>query len=78
MADPATSEPDFSRAPNSSRGSEQPKEPPRRQLEALLEVSEAIAQHRDLAELFHDLSERLHGVVEFDYLNLLLFDPPLI
>ena len=75
MADPATSEPDFSRAPNSSRGSEQPKEPPRRQLEALLEVSEAIAQHRDLAELFHDLSERLHGVVEFDYLNLLLFDP---
>src|SRR5271168_5284387 len=36
--------------------------------QALLEVAEAIAQHRDLAE-------RLHRVVEFDYLNLILYDP---
>jgi len=38
-------------------------------------VAEAIAQHRDLGELFHELAARLHGVVEFDYLNLTLHDP---
>ena len=43
--------------------------------QALLEVAEAIAQHRDLAELFHELAERLHRVVEFEYLNLILHDP---
>src|SRR5579862_1425891 len=42
--------------------------------QALLEVAEAIAQHRDLRELFHDLAARLHGVVEFDFLNLILHD----
>jgi formate hydrogenlyase transcriptional activator len=42
---------------------------------ALLEVAEAISQHRDLGELFHDLAERLHRVVNFDYLNLILYDP---
>jgi formate hydrogenlyase transcriptional activator len=42
---------------------------------ALLEVAEAISQHRDLGELFHDLAERLHRVVSFDYLNLILHDP---
>src|SRR5271170_7219489 len=47
----------------------------RRQLEALLEVSEAIAQQRDLPALFHDLSERLHCVVDFDFLTLTLYDP---
>src|SRR6202163_5073314 len=41
----------------------------------LLEVAEAIAQHRDLGELFHELAERLHRVVEFEYLNLILHDP---
>src|SRR5271169_2823389 len=41
----------------------------------LLEVAEAIAQHRDLGELFHDLAERLHRVVKFEYLNLILHDP---
>src|SRR5271163_1387855 len=46
----------------------------RRQLEALLEVSEAIAQQRDLPSLFHDLSERLHNVVDFDFLALTLYD----
>ena len=43
--------------------------------QALLEVAEAIAQYRDLGELFHELAERLHRVVEFDYLNLILYDP---
>ena len=38
----------------------------------LLEVSEAIASHRDLAALMHDLSPRLHGLVEFDGLALIL------
>ena len=42
---------------------------------ALLEVAEAISQHRDLNELFHDLAERLHRVVDFEYLNLILHDP---
>jgi formate hydrogenlyase transcriptional activator len=40
----------------------------------LLEVAEAIASYRDLRELFHVLAERLHLVVEFDYLNLILHD----
>ncbi len=43
--------------------------------QALLEVAEAIAQHRDLGELFHQLAERLHRVVKFEYLNLILHDP---
>jgi formate hydrogenlyase transcriptional activator len=51
-----------------------PFEHSRRQLEALLEVSEAIAQQRDLPALFHDLAERLHSVVEFDFLTLVLHD----
>jgi formate hydrogenlyase transcriptional activator len=44
------------------------------QSQVLLEVSEAIAVHRDLGELFHDLAKRLHRVVRFDYLNLVLHD----
>jgi formate hydrogenlyase transcriptional activator len=51
-----------------------PFEHSRRQLEALLEVSEAIAQQRDLSALFHDLAGRLHSVVEFDFLTLVLHD----
>jgi formate hydrogenlyase transcriptional activator len=51
-----------------------PPEHSRRQLEALLEVAESIAQHRDLAALFHDLAERLHSVVDFDFLTLVLHD----
>jgi formate hydrogenlyase transcriptional activator len=43
-------------------------------LQVLLEVAEAIASYRDLRELFHVLAERLHLVVEFDYLNLILHD----
>ncbi|HVH61503.1 MAG TPA: GAF domain-containing protein, partial [Candidatus Sulfotelmatobacter sp.] len=46
----------------------------RRQLEALLEVSEAIAQQRDLPALFHDLAARLHSVIDFDFLTLVLHD----
>src|SRR5215469_1384313 len=49
-----------------------PSEHSRQQLEALLEVSEAIAQQRDLPALFHDLAERLHRVIEFDFLTLVL------
>src|SRR5438094_6625567 len=52
-----------------------PLEHSRRQLEALLEVSEAIAQQRDLPALFHDLAGRLHSVIEFDFLTLVLHDP---
>src|SRR5579864_9748492 len=52
-----------------------PLELTRRQLEALLEVSEAIAQQRDLPALFHDLAERLHSVLDFDFLTLILHDP---
>jgi formate hydrogenlyase transcriptional activator len=52
-----------------------PPEHSRQQLEALLEVSEAIAQQRDLPALFHDLAERLHSVVDFDFLTLTLHDP---
>jgi formate hydrogenlyase transcriptional activator len=46
-----------------------------RQLEALLDVSETIAQQRDLKALFHQLSERLHTVLPFDFLVLVLHDP---
>src|SRR6202050_3163085 len=52
-----------------------PPEHSRQQLEALLEVSEAISQQRDLPALFHDLAERLHSVVDFDFLTLVLHDP---
>jgi formate hydrogenlyase transcriptional activator len=51
-----------------------PLEHSRRQLEALLEVSEAIAQQRDLPALFHDLAGRLHCVIDFDFLTLILHD----
>src|SRR5246127_3044617 len=45
-----------------------------RQHRALLAVSEAIVSHRDLSALFHELAGRLHQVVRFDYLALLLHD----
>jgi len=47
---------------------------PQAQHNALLEVAEAISQHHDLVDLFHDLATRLHGVVEFDFLGLILHD----
>src|SRR2546430_3654104 len=66
MADPVISPPEVT--PTS------PLEHSRRQLEALLEVGEAIAQQRDLPALFHDLARRLHSVVDFDFLTLVLHD----
>ena len=45
------------------------------QYQALLEISEAIASHRDLEQLFHDLAPRLHPVVRFDFMNLILYEP---
>jgi formate hydrogenlyase transcriptional activator len=41
---------------------------------ALLAVSEAIVAHRDLSALFHDLAGRLHQVVQFDGLALVLHE----
>ena len=45
------------------------------QYRALLDVAESISQNRDLPRLFEDLAQRLHGVVGFDYLNLVLHVP---
>ena len=45
------------------------------QYRALLEVSESIALNRDLPVLFQDLAQRLHRVVRFEYLNLVLYVP---
>lgn len=45
------------------------------QYRTLLEVSESIASHRDLNELFHDLAPRLRRAVHFDFINLLLHEP---
>src|SRR5499427_912111 len=66
MAEPVISPPEVQTS--------SPLEHSRRQLEALLEVSEAIAQQRDLPELFHDLAVRLHSVIDFDFLSLVLHD----
>jgi formate hydrogenlyase transcriptional activator len=44
------------------------------QYRALLAVSEAIASHRDLPALFHELAGRLQQVVRFDYLAVMLHD----
>jgi len=42
---------------------------------ALLEVSESILEHHELAPLFSDLGQRLHALVRSDYLGLILYDP---
>jgi formate hydrogenlyase transcriptional activator len=44
------------------------------QYRTLFAVAQAIISHRDLATLFHDLADRLHQVVRFDYLVLVLHD----
>jgi formate hydrogenlyase transcriptional activator len=44
-------------------------------LRLLLDVSESIASHRDLNELFRDLAQRLPQIVPFDYINLVLYEP---
>ncbi len=40
----------------------------------LLELSKAIASHRDLAGLFHDLACRLQNLIDFSHLGVILFD----
>ena len=76
MPDPVITSPEsMPAATGATPPGESPHEHSRRQLEALLEVSEAISQQRDLPKLFHDLSERLHAVVDFDFLTLTLHDP---
>jgi formate hydrogenlyase transcriptional activator len=47
----------------------------RDRLRLLLEVSQAIASHRDLEELFRDLAQRLPKIVPFDYINAVLHEP---
>jgi len=47
----------------------------RDRLQLLLEVSEAIALHRDLGELFDDLAQRLPRIVPFDFINVVLHEP---
>ncbi len=44
-------------------------------VQALLEVSESIASHHELYELFHDLAKRITRVVSADVVNLILHDP---
>jgi formate hydrogenlyase transcriptional activator len=41
----------------------------------LLELSKAIASHRDLSGLFHDLACRLQKLVDFSQLGVMLYDP---
>jgi len=45
------------------------------QYQTLLEVTESIALHRDLSELFHDLAQSLRNVPQFDHLSVRLHDP---
>ena len=47
----------------------------RSRYQALLEIAEAIAVHRDLNELVQDLAQRLPRIVPFDFINLVLHDP---
>ena len=50
-------------------------EPEAEQYRALFQVSEAIATHRDLHELFQDLAQRLPHVVQVNFVALSLHDP---
>ena len=45
-----------------------------RQYLMLLELSKAIASHRNLSDLFHDLAGRLHDLFDFNYLGVRLHD----
>jgi transcriptional regulator with GAF, ATPase, and Fis domain len=45
-----------------------------RRYHALLQVSEAIVAHKDLASLFQDLAERLPLITPYDFLGILLYD----
>jgi formate hydrogenlyase transcriptional activator len=54
---------------------EKGKEPSHHQYVALLEVTESIASHRSLVDLFQDLTRRLHSILNFTYLALVVPDP---
>jgi formate hydrogenlyase transcriptional activator len=41
----------------------------------LNEVSRIIASRRNLSELLHDLANRLHSLLDFSYLSVMLYDP---
>ena len=41
----------------------------------LNDVARIIASQRNLSDLFHDLAERLHRLVDFSYLGVMLYDP---
>ena len=45
-----------------------------RQYRTLLDLSKAIASHRNLSDLFHELAERLHELFDFHNLSLVLHD----
>ena len=45
-----------------------------RQYLTLLELTKAIATHRNLTDLFHDLAARLHQIFDFQMLSVLLHD----
>src|SRR5258707_12657364 len=47
--------------------------PPQQYL-ILLELSKAIASHRDLTALLHDLAARLHNLFDFDNFGVMLYD----
>jgi formate hydrogenlyase transcriptional activator len=47
----------------------------RARYEALLEVAESIASHRQLSTLFADLNLRLQRLITFDFIGLTLLDP---
>ena len=44
-------------------------------LRLLIQVSEAIARHRDLTALCRDLADRLPAIVPFEFIALFLHDP---
>jgi formate hydrogenlyase transcriptional activator len=52
-----------------------PQDPTRERYQALLEVAESIASHRQLSTLFSDLNRCLHRLVAFDFISLTLLDP---
>ena len=41
---------------------------------ALIEVARIIASRRTLSDLFHDLAEHLHRLLNFHYLSVVLYD----
>jgi formate hydrogenlyase transcriptional activator len=57
-----------------SEGSPSPGEHSVPHHQSLLDVSQAILQHRDLSGLFRDLAARLRAILHFDFLNLVLYD----